>query len=100
MRFFRVIAGDEVYETVRLQLDAAWNLPNFETKTDSCMPPAADAPRDSGGTILVAVEDEWCSWSPADVMLPQLLAAAAIEEMSDVEFRAALMPPATVMDEE
>jgi len=100
MRFFRVIAGDEVYESVRLQLDAAWHLPNADTKTESCMPPAADAPRDTGGTILVAVEDDWCSWSPADAMLPQLLAATAIEEMSDVEFTAALMPPAAVEDDE
>jgi hypothetical protein len=87
MRFFRVLSGDEVYEFVRSSLDLAWGHPNAETKTETCLPPAPQATRDSVGRVMVAVEDAWCEYEPAKEMIPQLVAASAIEEITADEWR-------------
>jgi hypothetical protein len=82
MKYFRCLAGDEAYEQVRLALDAAWGHPNSETKTVTCFDPAAVAPRDTQGRILLAVNDEFVSYPAAAEMLPQLLASGAVEEIT------------------
>ena len=82
MRYFRCEAGDEAYEQARLALDAAWGHPNADTKTVTCFDPAAVAPRDSQGRILLAVNDEFVAYSAAAEMLPQLLASGAVEEIT------------------
>ena len=90
MRFFRCLAGDELYEQVRLTLDAAWGHPNAETKTVTCIEPAATAPRDSQGSIVLAVNDEFCTYSVAVEMLPQLIAGGHVEEIDDATYRQAV----------
>ena len=90
MRFFRCLAGDEAYEQIRLTLDAAWGHPNAETKTVTCFDPAAVAPRDAQGQIVLAVNDEFCAYSVAAEMLPQLLANGAVEEIDRETYRAAV----------
>lgn len=92
MKYFRCLAGDEVYEQVRLTLDAAWGHPNADTKTVTCFDPAAVAPRDSQGRILLAVHDEFATWEPAATLLPQLLASGAAEEITEADYRAATVP--------
>jgi len=87
MRFFR--STEAVYEQARATLDAAWGLPN-DTGTVTCIEPAATAPRDSQGRVLLAVADEFCTYPTAADLLPQLLASGAVEEISQATYRAAV----------
>lgn len=96
VRCFRT-ASDEVYEQARLTLDAAWGHPNPATKTVTCIDPAAVAPRDPQGRIVLAVDDAFCEYSVAVDLLPQLLASGVVEEITEAEYRTALSqetPPA------
>lgn len=86
-RFFR--AGVATYEAIRADLDTAWGLPN-DKGTATCIAPAATAPKDSQGRVLLAVNDEFSTWEPAATLLPQLLASGAVEEISEAVYRAAL----------
>jgi hypothetical protein len=86
-RFFR---GDvATYETIRFDLDAAWGLPN-DKGTATCIAPAATAPKDSQGRVLIAVDYEFATWEPAATLLPQLLASGAVEEITRAEYQAAM----------
>lgn len=89
MRYFRCDASDAAYEQIRLTLDAAWGHPNAETKTVTCIDPAAVAPRDAQGRIVLAVQDAFCEYSVAVEMLPQLLAGGVVAEITAEEYRAA-----------
>jgi hypothetical protein len=86
-RFFR--ATEEVYEGVRLTLDEAWGLPN-DIGTVTCFEPAATGLRDENNLLVLAVRHEFCQFSVASDLLPQLLAAGAIEEIEEAAYRAAL----------
>jgi hypothetical protein len=86
MKYFRT-ADAELYESIRLQLDAAWGHPNPVTKTETCFDPAAVAPRDAAGRILLAVHDEFATWEPASTVLPQLLASGAVEEINASQYK-------------
>jgi len=88
MRCFRT-ASDEVYEQARLTLDAAWGHPNESTKTVTCIDPVAVAPRDSQGRIVLAVRDQFCEYSVAVDLLPQLLASGVVEEIDEATYHAA-----------
>ena len=86
-RFFR---GDvATYEAIRADLDTAWGLPN-DKGTATCVAPAATAPKDSQGRVMLAVNDEFTTWEAAATLLPQLLASGAVEEISEAVYRAAL----------
>ena len=85
MRYFRTTDAT-LYESVRLQFDAAWGHPTPDGQTLTCIDPVAVAPRDSQGRILLAVNDEFCQWEPAATMLPQLLASGAVEEITVSEY--------------
>jgi hypothetical protein len=89
MRFFRT-ASESLYESIRLQLDAAWGHPNAETNTITCFDPASVAPRDKQGRLLLAVKDEFTAMEPASTLLPQLLASGAVEEITAAEYQAAV----------
>jgi len=86
-RFFR--AAVATYEAIRADLDAAWGLPD-DKGTATCIAPAATAPKDSQGRVMLAVNDEFATWEPAATLLPQLLASGAVDEISEAEYRAAL----------
>lgn len=88
MRYFRT-ASDSTYEQARLTLDAAWGLPD-DKGTATCIEPAATAPRDSQGRIVLAVNDEFCTFTVAADLLPQLLASGGVEEIDEAVYRAAL----------
>jgi hypothetical protein len=86
MRFFRT-ADEALYESVRVQLDAAWGHPSSDGRTITCFDPAAVAPRDAAGRILLGVRDEFATWEPAATLLPQLLASGAVEEIAAADYQ-------------
>lgn len=86
VRFFRT-ADDELYEQVRLTLDAAWGHPTPDGLTVTCFDPAAVAPRDTDGRLLLAVQDEFCEYTVAVDLLPQLLAAGLVDEIDEQTYR-------------
>ena len=88
MMYFRT-ANADLYETVRLQLDAAWGHPTPDGRTITCIDPAAVAPRDAQGRIVLAVRDEFATFEPAGALLPQLLASAAVEQITESDYNAA-----------
>lgn len=87
MRYFR--STEAVYEQARATLDAAWGLPDGRG-TATCIEPAATAPRDSEGRVLLAVDDEFCAFTVAVDLLPQLLASGAVEEIEEATYGAAV----------
>lgn len=93
MRFFRCLAGDEAYEAARLALDAAWGHPNPSTKTSTCFDPAAVAPRDGVGRIVLAVTEEFCLFPAAEQMIAMMIGGGAAEEITEADYRAATEPP-------
>jgi hypothetical protein len=91
MRYFRA-NSDAVYEQARLTLDAAWGFPSPDGRTLTCIEPAATAPRDTQGRIVLAVNDEFTTYSVAAQLLPQLLASGAVEEIDAAKYREAVQP--------
>lgn len=89
MRFFAT-ADATLYESIRLQLDAAWGLAAHGC---TCITPAADAPRDASGRIVLAVNAEFCQYPVAVDLLPQLLASGAVVEIDQAAYMAALPGP-------
>jgi hypothetical protein len=89
-RYFR--ASEQVYEAARGQLDAKWgHAPG--TGTDTCYEPAATAPHDTEGRVLLAVRAEFCEYPAVASLLPSLLAGGMVEEISESEYRASLPQP-------
>jgi hypothetical protein len=86
MRYFRTADAD-LYESIRLQLDAAWGHPTPDGQTVTCFDPAAVAPHDAAGRLLLAVNDEFATWEPAATLLPQLLASGAVEEIDAAAYQ-------------
>jgi hypothetical protein len=86
-RYFRT-ADASMYEQIRLGLDAAWGHPTAGTVT--CIDPAAVAPHDAQGRILLAVKPEFTEFPAAAAMLPDLLASGQVVEITDAEYRASL----------
>lgn len=84
-RYFR--STEAVYESVRQSLDAAWGLPN-SLGTATCIEPAATAPRDTSGRIVLAVKQQFCTFTVAADLLPQLLASGAVEEIDEATYMA------------
>jgi hypothetical protein len=82
----------KLYESIRLQLDTAWGHPTVDGKTLTCIDPVALAPRDIAGQILLAVQDEWCNWTPVVTLLPQLLASGAVQEIDSAAYNLAVNP--------
>lgn len=90
MRYFRCLAGDAAYEQARLTLDAAWGHPNPATGTVTCIDPAAVAPHDAAGRIVLAVNDEFCDYPAAAAMLELMLGSGDATEIAESEYRAAV----------
>jgi hypothetical protein len=83
--FFRT-ADDALYEQVRLGLDAAWG--HVPPKT--CIAPAAIAPRDASGAIVLSVRQEFAEYPAAAAILPGLIASGAVEEIDEATYQAAV----------
>lgn len=85
-RFFRT-SDAALYDAVRLQLDAAWGHPTPDGRALTCFTPAADAPRDHAGRLLLAVQESFCTYEPAATLLPQLISAGVVEEIAAAEYQ-------------
>jgi hypothetical protein len=86
-RYFR--SDDATYEAIRLQLDAAWGH-GPETGTATCFEPAATAPHDGEGRVVLAVLEAFCEYEAVAAVLPGLLASGAVEEIDEATYQAAL----------
>lgn len=90
MRYFRADAA--VYVEACAQLDAAWGYPNAETKTKRALPVVAELPADAQGRVYVAIEEHYCDYVLPSEILPQLIAAGLVEELSQAEYLAVARP--------
>lgn len=91
MRYFR--STPAVYADICAQLDAAYGYPNAETKTERALPLASDLPTDSQGRVCLAVSAEYCEYNLPAKLLPQLLAAGLVEEITAAQYQAVLPVP-------
>lgn len=91
MRYFR--ATPAVYADICVQLDAAYGYPNAATKTERTLPLVADRPVDGQGRVYLAVSAEYCEFNLPSELLPQLIAAGLVEELTAEQY-AAVLPPA------
>ena len=91
MRFFR--ASSEIYEAVRLGLDALYGHP-FRSDpenpdlitTESCMTPAEFALKDAQGRCLISVSDEDAARPEVAAKITELTAANLAEEIASSQF--------------
>jgi hypothetical protein len=86
-RFF--CADETTYEQVRQTLDNAWGLPN-DRGTATCVQPAATAPRDIQGRVLLAVDAAFTQFTVAVDVLPELLASGSVAEITEADYRASM----------
>jgi len=86
-------SSESLYETVRLQLDAAWGHPTPDGVTITCIDEASVAPRDRDGRILLAVRDEFLLYEPAATVLPALMADGSVEQISEAEYSSSVLSP-------
>ena len=89
-RYFR--STDELLSQVTAQLDAAYEYPNAETKTNTALPHPSECPHDSEGRVYVAVDDAYCDFILPSQMIPQLIASGLVEEVEESVFMAATPP--------
>lgn len=80
MKYY-VAKDRSLYEQVRLSLDSAWGLPN-DKGTDTCIAPAAVAPVDQDGNLLLAVSESFLAYEEVAAILPGLIESGAVEEVS------------------
>jgi hypothetical protein len=87
MRYFRSTSA--VYADICAQLDAAYGYPNEATKTERTLP--ADLPSDGQGRVYLAVSAAYCEYNLPSELLPQLIAAGLVEEITAAQ-HAAVQP--------
>jgi len=88
-RFFLV--PDDVYESVRKQLDLLWGHPSNGTET--CMATLDEAIRNTDGIIICPVLRETCGWVEVSPILSQLIGYGVITETDETEYIAAQSTP-------
>ena len=88
-RFFK--ASPEVYESLRSEIDAAWGYPTAYTQT--CIPPAAEQHKAQNGDCVMGVKTAWTTWEPVATLLPQMIAAGQIREITEAEYWSAMPQP-------
>jgi hypothetical protein len=88
MRYFR--AAPAVYADICAQLDAAYGYPNAETKTERSLPLPVDLPSDVQGRVYLAVSAAYCDYNLPSELLPQLIAAGLVEEITAEQYAAVL----------
>lgn len=86
MKYYRT-ADESLYESIRQQLDLAWGL---DVHGCTCISPAAIAPRDSQGRIVLAVDDEFVAFDAVQEVLPSLLQAGVVTEIDRATYMAAV----------
>jgi hypothetical protein len=91
MRYFR--SSPAVYAAICQQLDAAYGYPNAETKTERTLPLAGTLPSDTSGRVYLAVSEAYCEYNLPSELLPQLIAAGQVEEITAEQYAALLPTP-------
>jgi hypothetical protein len=87
-RYFRSTSA--VYASIGEQLDQAYGYPRPETLTDRTLPPVDSLPTDDQGRVYLAVSAAYCDYVLPGQLLPDLIAAGHVEELSAAEFHAVL----------
>jgi len=90
MRYFRSMPA--VYADICAQLDVAYGYPNSGSKTQRTLPLVGSLPADIAGRVYLAVSAEYCEFNLPSEMLPQLIAAGVVEEITAAQY-AAVLPP-------
>jgi hypothetical protein len=85
MRYF-CTDSDQAYEQARLALDQAWG----HAEPVTCIDPAAVAPRDAEGRIVLAVNHEYVEFPAAAQMLEYMISIGAAVEIAAAEYAAAV----------
>ena len=88
MRYFR--STPAVYADICAQLDAAFGYPNAETKTLRTLPLAETIPVDDAGRVYLAIQAEYCDYNLPGELLPQLIDAGLVEEITAEQYAAVL----------
>jgi hypothetical protein len=88
LRYFR--STPAVYSDICDQLDAAYGYPNAETKTDRALPLVAELPSDDQGRVYLAVSAQYCDYNLPSEMLPQLIAAGLVDEITAEQYEAVM----------
>jgi hypothetical protein len=86
MRYFR--AAPAVYDDICGQLDAAYGYPNAATKTERTLP--ASLPADNQGRVYLAISAAYCDYNLPSELLPQLIAAGLVDEITAEQYAAVL----------
>jgi hypothetical protein len=94
MRYFRT-SDAAAYEQARLSLDAVWG----HVPPVTCIDPAVVAPRDTGGRIVLAVDDEFCQIQAASLMIQQMLGSGVADEIAEAEYMAAVERSIATLDQ-
>ena len=92
MRYFR--STPAVYVSICEQLDAAYGYPNPDTKTERTLPPVGDLPNDGNGLVYLAIESHYCDFVLPSELLPELIAAGAVEDITAEQYWAVFPAPA------
>lgn len=92
MRYFRAAAA--VYADICAQLDAAYGYPNEATKTERTLPLPSQLASDNEGRVYLAVSSDYCEYNLPSEMLPQLIAAGLVEEITAAQYQVVLPVPA------
>jgi hypothetical protein len=79
-----------VYADICAQLDAAYGYPSAATKTLRTLPLTADLPSDGQGRVYLAVSADYCDYNLPSEMLPQLIAAGLVDEITAEQYAAVL----------
>ena len=90
MRYFR--STPAVYADICAKLDAAYGYPNAETKTERTLPLVAELPSDGPGRVYLAISSDYCDYILPSEMLPQLIAAGLVEEITAGQYAAGVPP--------
>ena len=88
MRYFR--STPAVYADICAQLDVAYGYPNTETKTQRSLPITADLPADGQYRVYLMISAAYCEYNLPSELLPQLIAAGMVEEISAEQYAAVL----------
>ena len=86
MRCFRAKASD--YEAVRARLDAALGFPSARAVTS--IEPAATAPRDTSGMVIVAVHEESLSVQAIAGILADVIGSRVAVEITPDDYASAM----------
>jgi hypothetical protein len=81
-------ASPAYYEAMRAQIDAAWDYPTAHTQT--AIPPAVEQHKTPDGDCIIGVKAQWCEWEPVATLLPQMLEAGQVAEITEAEYWAAI----------